>query len=73
MPAHYRVRDRVDAAGKVTLRYKSRLLHIGLGRRYARRRVLLLVDDLHVRVLTELGELIRDLTLDSNRTYQGQG
>jgi transposase InsO family protein len=73
-PVHYRVRkDRVDAAGKITLRYKSRLLHIGLGRRHARRRVLVLVADLHVRVLTEDGELLRDLTLDPTRTYQAQG
>src|SRR5204863_2540997 len=41
VPVHYRVRkDRVDGSGKITLRYKSRLLHIGLGRRHARRRVL---------------------------------
>jgi transposase InsO family protein len=74
VPVHYRVRkDRVDAAGKITLRYKSRLLHVGLGRRYARRRVLVLVADLHVRVLTEDGDLIRDLVLDPSRTYQPQG
>jgi transposase InsO family protein len=74
VPVHYRVRrDRVDSAGKITLRYKSRLLHIGLGRRHARRRVLILVADLHVRVLTEDGDLIRDLTLDPTRTYQAQG
>jgi hypothetical protein len=71
---HYRVRkDRVDGARKISLRYKSRLLHVGLGRRYARRRVLVLVADLHVRVLTEDGELIRDLVLDPSRTYQPQG
>ena len=74
VPVHYRVRkDRVDGAGKITLRYKSRLLHVGLGRRYARRRVLVLVADLHVRVLTADGELIRDLVLDPDRSYQPQG
>jgi transposase InsO family protein len=73
VPVHYRVRkDRVDGTGKITLRYKSRLLHIGLGRRHARRRVLVLVADLHVRVLGEDGELLRDLTLDPTRTYQPQ-
>ncbi|MGA9161483.1 MAG: IS481 family transposase [Actinomycetota bacterium] len=73
-PVHYRVRkDRVDTTGKITLRYKSRLLHIGLGRRHARRRVLVLVADLHVRVLTEDGELLRDLMIDPTRSYQGQG
>lgn len=73
-PVHYRVRkDRVDSSGKITLRYKSQLLHVGLGRRHSRRRVLVLVADLHVRVLSEDGELLRDLTLDPTRTYQAQG
>lgn len=73
VPVHYRVRkDRVDAAGKITLRYKSRLHHIGLGRRHARRRVLVLAADLHVRVLSEDGELLRDLVLDPTRGYQPQ-
>jgi transposase InsO family protein len=73
-PAHFRVRnDRVDATGVVTLRYRSRLLHIGLGRRYAGKRVLLLVADLRVRVVTDDGELIRELTLDPSRDYQRQG
>ncbi len=73
VPVHYRVRkDRVDATGKITLRHKSRLHHIGLGRRHARRRVLVLVADLHVRVLGEDGELLRDLVLDLTRGYQPQ-
>jgi transposase InsO family protein len=73
VPVHYRVRkDRVDQSGKITLRYKSRLLHVGLGRRHARRRVLVLVADLHVRVLSEDGDLIRDLTVDPTRSYQAQ-
>jgi transposase InsO family protein len=72
-PAHYRVRrDRVDSSGKITLRYKARLHHIGLGRRYARTRVLVLVADLDVRVLTEDGELVRELTIDPERGYQPQ-
>jgi hypothetical protein len=57
----------------VTLRYNSRLHHIGLGRAHARKRVLLLVADLEVRVITEDGELIRQLTLDPTRDYQGHG
>jgi len=43
---HHRVRrDRVDTTGKVTLRYKSRLLHLGIGRAHAGTPVLLLVAD----------------------------
>jgi hypothetical protein len=46
---HYGVRhDRVHAGGVITLRHDSWLLHIGLGRRHAGARVLMLVHDLHV-------------------------
>ena len=38
-----------------------------------RSRVLALVDGLRVRVLTEDGELIRELVLDPNRDYQPHG
>ena len=70
---HYRVRqDRVCDSGTITLRYDSRLHHIGLGRRHAGQRVLILAHDLHIRVLTETGELIRELTLDPTRNYQPQ-
>ena len=74
IPGHYRVRqDRVDRGGTVTLRYNSRLHHIGLGRRYAGARVLVLVADLDVRIVTQDdGELLRELTLDPSRDYQPQ-
>jgi transposase InsO family protein len=71
--AHYRVRhDTVDASGKLTLRHGSRLHHIGIGRRHAGRPVLILVKDLHVRVTTTDGELLRNFALDPNRDYQPQ-
>ena len=70
---HYRVRhDRIDATGVITLRHNSRLHHIGIGRRHARTRVLVLVHDRHIRVLDTDGELLRELTLDPNRDYQPQ-
>ena len=70
----YRVRrDRIDRGGAVTLRYDSKLLHIKVGRRYAGVRVLLLVAGLDVRIVTDDGELIRELTIDPTRTYQGLG
>lgn len=71
IPGHYRVRqDRIDSGGVVTLRYNSRLHHIGVGRRHAGMKVLLLVADLQVRVLTQEGKLLPELTLDPNRGYQ---
>ena len=71
---HYRVRkDRVDASGVVTVRHNSRLHHIGLGRRRAGTRVLLLIHELDIRVLDDdSGELLRALTLDPTRDYQRQ-
>ena len=68
---HYRVRhDRVDAGGTVTLRYRSRLRHIAVGRANKGRRVVLLVADRNVRVLSTEGEILRQLVLDPSRKYQ---
>ena len=51
----------------VTLRHRSRLHHIGIGRAHAGKRVTLLVADLHIRITTDDGELLRDLILDPFR------
>lgn len=68
---HFRVRhDKVDKGGTVTLRYESRLLHIGLGRAHAHTRVTLLVADRDVRVIDDQGQLIRQLVIDPTRDYQ---
>jgi transposase InsO family protein len=68
---HFRVRhDRVDKTGCVTLRYESQLRHIGIGRAHKGQRVLLLIADRHVRVVSEAGELIRQLMIDPTRDYQ---
>jgi transposase InsO family protein len=75
IPAHYRVRtDRIDTGGSVTVRHNSRLHHIGLGARLAGTPVLLLIDNLHIRVIDRhTGQLIRDLVLDPTRDYQPRG
>jgi transposase InsO family protein len=72
---HDRVRrDRIDTSGVVTLRHHGRLHHIGIGRTHARTHVLLLVQDLHIRVINAAtGELLRELTLDPTRDYQPTG
>jgi hypothetical protein len=69
---HDRVRhDTVSKTGSVTLRIDGRLRHIGIGRTYARTRVILLVQDLHVRVVNAAtGELLRELYIDPRRDYQ---
>ena len=71
--SHYRIRrDRVDATGKVTLRHEGRLIHLGVGRAHRRKRVVLLVADRDVRVLSEQGELLSHLTIDPTKRYQRQ-
>ena len=73
--AHYRVRhDRVDEGGSVSLRVNGRLHHIGIGRTHTGTRVILLIADLHIRIINAAtGEILRDLTLDPTRSYQGTG
>ena len=72
---HERIRhDRVDKAGSVTLRHNSRLHHIGVGRTHAGTCVILLIQDLQIRVVNAAtGELLRELILDPNRDYQPTG
>jgi len=68
---YFRVReDKVDKAGKVSLRYDSRLYKIGVGRAHKGRVVRLLIADRDIRVIDTNGELLRELTLDPSRIYQ---
>ena len=64
--------DRVDAHGVVTIRYKSKLHHIGMGRGLKGTRIILLVAGRHIRIITTDGELLRDFELDPDRDYQKQ-
>jgi len=69
--ANLRVReDRVSKGGNVTVRYLSRLRHIGVGRAYTGERVKILIADDHVRVVRTDGLLLRELVLDPARDYQ---
>jgi transposase InsO family protein len=66
--------DRVDKAGSVTLRHDGRLHHIGVGRTHAGTYVILLVQDLHIRVVNTItGELLRELILNPHIDYQPTG
>ncbi|MEP6843477.1 MAG: IS481 family transposase [Pseudolysinimonas sp.] len=71
---HDRVRrDRIDKSGTITLRVHGRLHHIGIGRAHARTHVLLLVEDLNIRIINATtGELLRQLTINPDRDYQPQ-
>jgi transposase InsO family protein len=72
---HDRVRtDVIDTNGVVTLRHAGRLYHIGVGRTHARTHVIMLIQDLHIRIVdAATGELLRQLTLDPARNYQPTG
>ena len=56
---HDRIRhDVVDKSGTVTLRVAGQLRHIGIGRTHSRTHVILLIQDLDVRVVNAItGEL----------------
>jgi len=67
----YRIRrDRLDAEGRVTLRYLSRLRHLHVSYKRRGQPVMLLVAGDQVRVIAEDGALLRELTLDPSRDYQ---
>ena len=53
---------------------RGQLHHIGIGRAHAGTHVLLLVQDLNIRVINAAtGELLRELTLNPERDYQPTG
>lgn len=72
--ANVRVRhDVVDKVGVITLRHRSKLHHIRIGAVFKSTRVIVLVNGLDIRVLSETGEILRELTLDPTKDYQGFG
>jgi len=67
-------RDRIDQAGVITLRAAGRLHHIGVGRTYTGTRILVLIQDLHIRIIhAATGQLLRELTLNPRKDYQPTG
>jgi transposase InsO family protein len=71
--AKTRVRhDHVDRWGAVTLRYRRKLHHIGVGRPNRGKRVIILMADLDVRVIDEDGVLLRHFELDPSVDYQAK-
>jgi transposase InsO family protein len=67
----YRVRhDKVSKSGNVTLRYRGRLHHVGVGKPYKGWRVILLVAGREVRILSLEGDQLHRLILDPTSDYQ---
>ena len=65
--------DRVDKKGSVTLRYKGRLHHIGIGAAYRGWRIWLLVDGKDIEIVGLDGSPLRRLRLDPTKDYQPTG
>ena len=69
--AHTKVRrDRIDTTGSFTLRYRSKLHHVSVGREHKGKRVLILMADLDLRLIDQDGVKIRQLELDPTVNYQ---
>jgi transposase InsO family protein len=64
--------DKVDKTGVVTLRYRGKLHHIGIGRAYAGWRIAMLIEGMNVEVVGLDGSPLTRLVLDPERDYQRQ-
>lgn len=70
-PVQYRVRrDKLDAGGRVTVRYLGRLRHLYVSYKRRREPVTLLIAGDHLQVVAEDGSILRELILDASRNYQ---
>jgi transposase InsO family protein len=71
-PVQYRVRrDKLDSSGRVTVRYLGRLRHVYVSYRLRGHPVTLLVAGARLRAVAEDGSILREITLDPTRNYQG--
>jgi transposase InsO family protein len=71
---HHRVRRDKVSHGNVTLRVGGNLHHIGVGRHLQGTPIIMLIDDLVVRIINATtGEIIRQLTINPERRYHGTG
>ena len=68
---HHRIRkDVVDPYGKVTLRYRGRMLHVRIGHHHRGKHVRLYIVDDHIRVVDEGGEYLGEITITPDKNYQ---
>lgn len=69
-----RARPPSSLAHGVTWRYRGEMYSIGIGRTHTGTRVIVLSQDLDIRVIdAATGELLRELALDTSKRYQGTG
>lgn len=67
----YRIRyDKVDKAGRITLRRAGRMHHLGIGAAHRGKRVLALIETTEVTIIElETGEILATNTIDPHRGY----
>jgi transposase InsO family protein len=65
--------DRVDSGGKLTLRHRGKLHHIGVGADHRHSRVTILINGLEIKILNQHGIVLRHFVLDPAKTYHGTG
>jgi len=64
--------DKVDKTGAVTLRYRGRLHHIGIGAAFRGWRIAMLIDGRNIEIVGLDGSPLRRLVLNPARDYQPQ-
>lgn len=63
--------DVIDSSGKLTLRYAGRLRHLGVGRAYRGRPVLMIIHNRHVTVSDAASaEIYAEYMIDETKNYQ---
>jgi transposase InsO family protein len=67
------MQGKVDKKGAVTIRYKGRIHHIGIGAAYKGWRIWMLVDHLNIEIVAIDGSPLRRLRLDPAKDYQPTG
>jgi hypothetical protein len=68
---HHRLRkDVVDPWGKITLRYRGRILHVRIGHHHRGKRVRLYIVDEHIRVLDDDGNFLGEIIINPDKNYQ---
>lgn len=72
-PSHPQTQGKIDAGGKVSLRYQGKLLHLGVGRQHMYEDITVLVADTAATViLTSTGEILGEYNLDATKNYQAK-
>jgi len=64
------MQGKVDKKGAVTIRYRGRVHHIGIGAAYKGWRIWMLVDRLNIEIVAVDGSPLRRLRLDPAKDYQ---